>query len=778
MNLLDDLNPAQRAAVEYTDGPQLVVAGAGSGKTRVITYKVAHLITTGRFAAEHILAVTFTNKAADEMRERIHALLEPGRSATPTVCTFHSFCARFLRQEIGVLGFSSNYTICDADDQARLVKDILKELHIAEPPVSVDMIVGRIGRAKIHAIAPAHYAARFRDADADLLGEIFGRYERRLTASGALDFEDLILKSNEILERFPNIRARLAQRYRYLLVDEFQDTNPPQYKLVQLLGGEHRNLCVVGDEDQSIYGFRGAILANILNFERDFPGAKLFKLEQNYRSTRAILRAASGLVAHNRQRREKSLWTDNVEGEPVVLYRAGDPKEEANWVARAVKDVLLNDFTGSVGILYRANFQSRRVEDGLKGLAIAYRVVGGQAFYSRKEIKDLVAYLKLAFNRRDDAAFLRVVNAPPRGLGDRAMELLRRQAVARGNDLWGALEDILVDESMPTRLRTAFRLFHDLIQLLARSAAEKPLGEFIEQLVIQSGYQKYLSQQSDPESQSRLENTQEFITAAREHQQEGGTVQSFLDRAALVSDAETVAGSGRVTLMTLHGAKGLEFDHVFLVGVEQGLLPHHRSQETDEDIEEERRLCYVGMTRARKRLALSHSWSRPTPDGSRTDPVRPSMFLDEIPADALLELPRYTPFPLTAAGVRPVRLRTKLKDRGFRTLDTAAEIQAFFGKSGGARAADPKAGPRIVHRVTPRADGAAPSAAGKPKPAAKPGARAAAGWKLGDRVVHPTFGRGTIQRIDNTANGRKLTIYFERFGLRRLMDHLADLERG
>ncbi|HOT01980.1 MAG TPA: UvrD-helicase domain-containing protein, partial [Acidobacteriota bacterium] len=311
MNLLDDLNSAQRAAVEYTDGPQLVVAGAGSGKTRVITYKVVHLIATGRFAAEHILAVTFTNKAADEMRERIHALLGPGRSATPTVCTFHSFCARFLRQEIGVLGFSPNYTICDADDQARLVKDILKELHIAEPPVSVDMIVGRIGRAKIHAITPAQYATRFRDADADLLGEIFGRYERRLTASGALDFEDLILKSNAILERCPDIRTRLAHRYRYLLVDEFQDTNPPQYKLVQLLGGEHRNLCVVGDEDQSIYGFRGAILANILNFERDFPGAKLFKLEQNYRSTRAILRAASGLVAHNRQRREKSLWTDN-----------------------------------------------------------------------------------------------------------------------------------------------------------------------------------------------------------------------------------------------------------------------------------------------------------------------------------------------------------------------------------------------------------------------------------------------------------------------------------
>ena len=778
MNLLDDLNPAQRAAVEYTDGPQLVVAGAGSGKTRVITYKVAHLIATGRVVAEHILAVTFTNKAADEMRERIRNLLEPSRSLPPTVCTFHSFCARFLRQEIAVLGLSTNYTICDADDQARLVKDILKELRIAEPPVSVDVMVGRIGRAKIHGIAPAQYAARFRDADADLLAEIFGRYERRLAASGALDFEDLILKTNEILARFPDIRARLAQRYRYLLVDEFQDTNPPQYKLVQLLGGEHRNLCVVGDEDQSIYGFRGAILANILNFERDFPGARLFKLEQNYRSTRAILRAASGLVAHNRQRREKSLWTDNAEGEPVVLYRAGDPREEANWVARAVKDVLLNDFTGSVGILYRANFQSRRVEDGLKGLAIAYRVVGGQAFYSRKEIKDLVAYLKLAFNRRDDAAFLRVVNAPPRGLGDKALELLRRQAVARGNDLWGALEDILGDESVPTRLRSAFRNFHDLIQLLARDALEKGLGEFIEQLVVQSGYQRHLTQQSDPESQSRLENIQEFVTAAREHQHEGGTVQSFLDRTALVSDAETVAGSGRVTLMTLHGAKGLEFDHVFLVGVEQGLLPHHRSQESDEDIEEERRLCYVGMTRARKRLALSHSWSRPTPDGSRTDPARPSMFLDEIPADALLELPRYTPFPLTTAGARPVRPRTKLRDQGFRTLDTTAEIQAFFGKQGGSTAASRTVGPRIVHRVSSRPEGATPAAAGRAEAVVKPGPRAAAGWKPGDRVVHPTFGRGTIQRIDNTSNGRKLTIYFERFGLRRLMDHLADLKRG
>ena len=414
---------------------------------------------------------------------------------------------------------------------------------------------------------------------------------------------------------------------------------------------------MVGDEDQSIYGFRGAVMANILNFERDFPGAKVFKLEQNYRSTRSILRVASALVAHNQKRREKTLWTANQEGQPVVLYQAGDAAEEAGWVARAIKDVLLEDFHASVGILYRANFQSRRMEDALKRQAIAYRIIGGLSFYGRKEIKDIVAYLKLLQNRQDEVALLRVVNTPPRGIGEKTVDFIVQQARRQEKTVWDSLAAEAEGENLQSRGRSGLVQFRDAILRLERLAGQEPLGGLLEKVFVLSGYKKFLETSTEPDAETRRENIQELLQLAIEHEREGGNLGTFLDRVALVNEGDTVQGSGRVSLMTLHGAKGLEFDYVFLVGFEQGLLPHRRSLEKEDDIEEERRLCYVGMTRARQRLALSLAKTRARFDGTPAERTEPSCFLREIPDDGLLQLNPYAPFPLRperpAAGRAP-----------------------------------------------------------------------------------------------------------------------------
>lgn len=800
--LLEPLNPPQREAVEYTAGPHLVVAGAGSGKTRVITYKVAYLLDRKLFRADQILAVTFTNKAAAEMEERIRALLGQKIPRLPLICTFHSFCARFLRREIEILGYPANYTIYDADDQLRTIKNTMKDLQISDKLIAPALVQFRLGQAKNRRIGPERYLEQFQGEEDAAVAKVYAAYERRMRQAGALDFDDLLLKTNEILDSQPAVRERLGRQYRYLLVDEFQDTNPPQYQLVRHLTAHHQNICVVGDEDQSIYGFRGAILANILHFEKDFPGARVFKLEQNYRSTSFILRAASAVVAHNRKRREKTLWTSNAQGDPLGLYHAVDPAEEAGWVARAVRDILLADFNASIGVLYRTNFQSRRLEDALRGQSIQYRVVGGLSFYSRKEIKDVLGYLKLMQNRHDNVAFGRVVNLPPRGIGDRTLEFIAQRAAGQAESWWTSMESEVAATNLNPRARSALEGFRDLVLDLALRSGEIGLGECVQEVFSRSGYQEYLQNLPDPDAPSRAENVRELITLAREHEREGGTLLSFMDRLSLYSDADEAEGAGRVTLMTLHGAKGLEFDYVFMVGVEDGLLPHHRSRQSEDDLEEERRLCYVGITRARRRLTLSWARTRARSWEDEVELTSPSPFLKEIPRDCVVEIPPFSPFPLALASRRaPSKEKVKLREAGFATLDSVEDVKSFFRQSPRDRSGAPSA-PRIVERLpdlaanrkspggaektkpdrpsAPREPMPAPARTSRPATGTPHGASASpggAGLKVGDRVRHPVFGAGMLLKIEKSPKGKKLTVSFDNRGLKVLLEHLAPLEK-
>jgi len=794
MDLLASLNPAQREAVAYLGGPMLVVAGAGSGKTRVITYKVAYLIDQGFCEPDRILAVTFTNKAAEEMKERIQVLLGQPSGRPPLISTFHSFCTRLLRQEIEALGISRDFTIYDSDDQRRLVKQIMQELGLPQKDPTPEVVLGRISRAKNNQVDPADFPPVFFGPVNEVAGRVSGPYQASLATHGALDLDDLLLKAIQVLRDHEMVRDRWNRRFKYILVDEFQDTNPPQFALIRFLTVAHRNICVVGDEDQSIYGFRGAIIANILNFERDFPGARIFKLEQNYRSTRAILKAASALIAHNRERREKTLWTDNSEGTPLVLHRALDPREEADWVARSVRDLLLEEPAASVGVLYRANFQSRQLEDGLKRQSVAYRMVGGISFYSRKEIKDLTAYLRLAQNPNDTVAFLRVINTPPRGVGERTVEFLRQRAAQGGLSLWDALAAETDGETLSARGRASLQQFRDTIGQLAQAARDQGLPRLVEQAFVLSGYRKWLEEAADPEARGREENIREFINAALEHERGGGTLASFLDRAALFGETDQVQGAGRVDLLTLHSAKGLEFDHVFIVGLENGILPHRRSQASDRDIAEERRLLYVGITRARRRLALSYAMTRLTFESNKTERSEPSFFLQDIPRDCLLEVDAFSPFPTGGRPARPARPVARLKTQGFSSYDTVEEIKSFFQNRGDrtepaapatpvrqdpprpARAGGGPGGRPLPGRLAPAAPaGPAPSQIpAAPSPA---GASAPARWKLGQRVRHAAFGTGTILRIEKSTKGNKLTISFDNRGVRQMLESLAQLEK-
>jgi DNA helicase-2/ATP-dependent DNA helicase PcrA len=780
MDFLSQLNPDQRAAVEYTQGPLLVVAGAGSGKTRVITFKVAHLIAQGLYPPDRILAVTFTNKAAEEMKARIETMVRstgPG----PLVCTFHSFCARLLRREIGVLGYPSDYTIYDADDQKRLIKNICRQLKIDEKELAPDYIKFRISQAKVQETTPEEYTAAHHYPGAEVVQRIYEQYEKSMKRSSALDFDDLILKTNHILQRYPEVRQRINRRYGYILVDEFQDTNPPQYRLVRHLTAKHQNICVVGDEDQAIYGFRGAILSNILYFEKDFPGCKVFKLEQNYRSTRMILRAASVLASHNALRREKKLWTQNEEGLPIAHFQSQDPAEEAGWVSRSIQDILLNDFDATIGVLYRTNFQSRRLEDTLRSHSIRYKLMGGLSFYSRKEIKDIISYLKLLLNPDDDMSLLRCINMPPRGIGEKTVRFLANRASTANASLWQTLEHELDGQTLNTRTRSALASFRELVAELRQSAAGDSLGQLVRHIYENSGYADYLKTQKDPDWESRIDNILEFITFADEHHRDGGTLSTLMDHVALHTSSDEDLGGVRVALMTLHSAKGLEFDVVFIVGLEEGLLPHSRSLDSAENLEEERRLCYVGMTRARKHLALSHSRQRRRFNEGVPEQVNPSRFLSEIPEECFHHLHSWERLSMVRTPSSQKKPATKLKETGFPTMDTPDEIRAFFaGKQKASSPGSPEH-PRIVTRI--------PSSTGRHSPAGSTGSAPVApaapssiagqrnSLKSGDRVRHPKFGDGTVVRIENSKLGRKLKIAFDRRGLKILVEHLANLEK-
>ena len=626
--LLAGLNPQQREAVLAADGPVLILAGAGSGKTRVITHRLAHLILERGVPGDAILAVTFTNKAAGEMKARAEALLA-GRALQTWISTFHAFCVRLLRREAKAAGLKPGFLIYDADDQLQTVREALRALDLSEKLHPPRRLLSRISARKNSGRDPDEGdSGSFAESTFARVAE---RYAQSLQAAGALDFDDLLLRSVSLLKGDAAARARWQERFRYLLVDEYQDTNQAQYELVRLLAGPLGNVTVVGDEDQSIYSWRGAQISNILDFEHDFPGARVLRLEENYRSTQAILDAASALVAHNERRKGKTLRAVKPPGLPVSLYEAADEFDEATF---AVQEIAARRGQRAA-VLFRMNAQSRLVEEALLQRRIPYVVVGGVGFYERREVKDVLAYLRLVVNPDDAVAFRRVLNVPTRGIGARSVEEIERRAAERGVSPWEALGAVVDEAVLPARATQPLARFRELLNGLRHDALQLTVKGLLERILAGTGYSAMLAGEDSQESQDRLENLAELLSAAADYEaaSESPTLTGFLDRAALLTDADQVQGEAPVVLMTLHAAKGLEFDRVFLVGLEEGLVPHSRSLGSTESLEEERRLCYVGMTRAMEQLTLSWAASRAV-FGQRRLSER-SRFLDEIPAESL-----------------------------------------------------------------------------------------------------------------------------------------------
>jgi len=720
-SLLAGLNPQQREAVLAADGPVLILAGAGSGKTRVITTRVAHLVLERGVDPESILAVTFTNKAAGEMKQRAQALLG-GRALGAWIATFHSFCVRLLRREAASAGLRRDFVIYDEADQLATVRQALRELDVSEKLHPPRRVLSRLSAAKNR---PRRARAASPDVEADgvagsLHDRIAERYSELLARAGALDFDDLLLRTVALLADNAAVREAWRRRFRYLLVDEYQDTNRAQYELVRLLAGADGNLTVVGDEDQSIYSWRGADLQNILDFEADFPGARVLRLEQNYRSTQAILDAASAVVAHNVQRKGKTLRAVNPSGAPVRLHQAGDEYEEAAWV---VDRVVTLRGPGRAAVLYRINAQSRLFEEALLRLRVPYVVVGGVGFYERKEVKDLLAYLRLAVNPDDPVALRRVLNVPPRGIGERTLHEVERLAGERGVSLWAGLGAAIDEARLPARASQPLARFRELLALLHDEAGRLGPRALLERILAASGYSASLAEEDSHESEERLGNLAELLAAAADYEarEEAPTLSGFLDRVSLLSELDVAKGDAPVVLMTLHAAKGLEFELVCLTGMEEGLVPHSRSLESLDSLEEERRLCYVGMTRARERLLLSWAQSRQVFGQRRLS--QPSRFLEEIPPEGLVR-----------SGESRWTSRSALAGR-----------------------------PALAGGRTARAE-PAPVVAGT------------AELRPGRRVRHPLFGVGTVLRCEGQGEDMKLTVAFPGAGAKRLVARYAGLE--
>jgi DNA helicase II / ATP-dependent DNA helicase PcrA len=632
---LADLNPVQQQAVLTTEGPLLVIAGAGSGKTRVLTYRVAHLISACGVKPNEILAITFTNKAAGEMRTRLESLL--GNVARAIwILTFHAACGRMLRREAPRLGYRSNFTIYDQADQVRLVKQCLEDLERDPKRFVPRGIHAQISNAKNQLIGPDEYMSRVASFYDQTIAEVYALYQRRLLASNAMDFDDLLMLTVAVLERFPEALTRWQKAFRYVLVDEYQDTNHAQYRLLQLLAGKHRNLMVVGDPDQSVYAFRGADIRNILDFETDFPDARSVALEQNYRSTNTILRAANHVIRNNRERKEKNLWSELGEGLPVHVIEVEDEHAEARFVAAEIAALVEEGYSADeVAVFYRTNAQSRVLEDVLVRQGIAYQVIGGPRFYERAEIKDAIAYLQVLDNPWDTISLTRIANKPRRGIGDTTISKLQAYADAHGISLFEALaypQEAGVGAA-PLKAVDALRT---LLVSLQSAAQELAAPALIEAVLERTGYLEALEAERTIEARGRIENLQELVGVGQEYVQQAPepTLSGFLQEISLYSDQDAIRGEqSLVTLMTLHNAKGLEFRAVFMIGIEEGIFPHVRSIE-EQGVEEERRLAYVGMTRAQERLVLIHATSRSL-WGSRTFNL-PSRFLDELPEEGVV----------------------------------------------------------------------------------------------------------------------------------------------
>ena len=754
VDIFQGLNDRQRAAVECLEGPLLVMAGAGSGKTKVLTCRIANLLAHG-VPAYRILAITFTNKAAAEMRERVDRLI--GEEAQEVwLSTFHSFCARFLRREIEATGcYKKNFVIYDAGDSRTLVKNCLKALNLDDKQYAPNSVQAAISNAKNQMMGPRDFARAADTFFQKKVAEIYEAYEAALMKNNALDFDDLLLLAVSILEKNQEVREKYQRRFAYILVDEYQDTNGAQYKLTQLLAENHHNLCVVGDADQSIYGWRGADMRNIMEFEADYPEATVIRLEQNYRSTKTILAAANAVIENNQNRKPKELWTENEAGEKITLYVAEDERDEADFIADTVRretgkgGASYNDFA----VLYRTNAQSRVLEEGFMRRGIPYTMVGGLKFYERKEIKDIIAYLRLIFNPLDSMSLHRILNVPKRGLGDTSVARLDAYAAETGLNLFDVIsspDDLEDVPGLATRARNVLSAFAALIFDLLSEQETLPLSQFVEMVLERSGYMEELRKENKPENEARVENLKEFISVARDFEESGETpdLENFLNHIALISDIDAAnMAEDRVTLMTLHAAKGLEFPTVFLAGMEEGLFPHARTLMAPEELEEERRTCYVGITRAERRLYLSYAKQRMI--FGRTTVYPPSRFLGEIP-EAYME----------ACAAAPLTVR-----RGY--------SPSYRG--GGSFLSAPMTGREALASFSK-----SPLSSSEPKVSGAPPLRPDldAVWKPGDKVRHGKWGIGTIVSVRGEGEECELQVAFPGLGVRALMKKYAPITRA
>ena len=796
MDIISGLNPQQRQAVEHGRGPALVIAGAGSGKTRVIACRIAHLIQNSAARPENILAVTFTNKAAKEMRERVQKLIGTSRSAEPLISTFHSFCVRLLRREIHHLGgYNRDFSIYDTDDQKRLVKQTLEELKLSEQDLKPREILSRISRAKNLGVAPENFAEHFPSDVAEDIEYIYEKYDSRLRGSNSLDFDDLLLKSVAVLKNNPGIQRHYSDWYKYILVDEYQDTNRPQYELLSLLTVAHSNIFVVGDEDQSIYKFRGADIQNILKFEKDFPGTRIIRLEQNYRSHGTILKVAAAVVANNTERKGKTLWTKNPDGEQVSCRRLESPRDEAWMIAGHILSILKENPDDRIAILYRANFLSRNFEDVLTHHGISYAVVGSVAFFGRAEIKDLIAYMRVIFNPGDDAALLRIINTPARGIGAATVDMLTADALEKGIPILETLREKIRDRQLPARSVKALQRFIDLVDRWTEAQSGLSTAELLMRILTDTQYKEMLEKHGmSEETVNRVANIDELVQAAAESEKRGETITEFLDRAALSSELDHLDPEARVALMTLHSAKGLEFDTVFLVGMEEGLFPHSRSSQSDADLEEERRLCYVGITRARKKLFVTWTPFRKTFGPEAKFKSERSRFLQEMPKDLVEGLDdmgsaeeeqnvdsfaRQSGFTASFKG-RFNELSGKRRthfshaDLFSNKYSQASEKSYSREETTKKSASDTKAPPKTIAELKAYLEKKQKEAAAWRPPSSKESTDS--GLRTGMRVRHEQFGDGIILSRERSGNDYKLTITFSRAGKKTLMEGYAKLK--
>ncbi|HYT74239.1 MAG TPA: UvrD-helicase domain-containing protein [Vicinamibacterales bacterium] len=756
MSFLDKLNPEQRDAVLHTEGPLLILAGAGSGKTRVITYRIAYLIGNGHAAADQVLAVTFTNKAAGEMRERVEALLGDDCNGV-WLSTFHSLCARLLRREAPHIGLSRDFVIYDSSDQVSVVKQAQRELGIDDKLVPPRVALARISQAKNRMEGPESLRGAWNLRD-EQIAKIYDKYLAMLKDSNALDFDDLLLKTVELFDTSEQVRERYSRKFRYVMVDEYQDTNRPQYLLIKHLAGAYRNLAVVGDPDQSIYKWRGADLRNILDFETDFGEATIVRLEQNYRSTQIILDAATAVIQQNRNRKDKRLWTDRKGGEKIVYFRGSDELEEADFIVKSIKQARSEDVDTMMAVLYRTNAQSRAIEDQLMRESVPYKIIGGVRFYERKEIKDALAYLKLIINPHDDVSLRRVINVPTRGVGKGVMDSLQAidpkaiaadappllaaglAEVSSARSLWARLVYAVDDAKLGNRAVASLRVFRDLIVGLAQDAKTDTVSIAIGKMLDRSGYLNDLREENTEEANERTENLMELVSAARDYESRDAeaSLGGFVDRLSLLSEVDEESGTknARVWLMSMHAAKGLEFPVVFIAGMEEGLFPHSRSSEDTDELEEERRLFYVGMTRAERRLFLTSAARRRV--FGEYQATEPSRFVDEVPAE-LVE--RIT--PTFASSYQGTFAHAHYE---FRTNP--------YGRGGRGRTREEV--PKYSYEDEDQS--------------------VAGGVRVGMRVKHAQFGVGVVLAVEEHTDDYKITVRFNSVGQKKLLARFAKLE--